>query len=109
MIAMFRIFCSAMGLYITVSGAKKQLAPSLPYDYTHIYMALPIWSLLPFAGVVLCVGIFPNLAPSFWKKYRLLLLATLAMPILSMSLALNYHWVIDSFVDYVSFICLLGA
>ena len=31
------------------------------------------------------------------------------MPILSMSLALNYHWVLSSFVDYVSFICLLGA
>ena len=95
--------------YITAfSGVKKQLAPGMLTHY-NFAMSPPLWSLLPFAGVVLCVGVLPSLAPTFWKKYQLLLLSALSMPILSMSAALNYHWVVTAFVDYVSFVCLLGA
>jgi len=72
-------------------------------------MRLPLWSVLPFVGVVLCVAILPGLTPRFWKKYKELLLATLGMPILSLSAAINYHWVVTAFTDYVTFICLLGA
>src|SRR4051812_16779874 len=72
-------------------------------------MKLPLWSIAPFVLVVLCVAILPPLFPRFWRRYRMLLLATLSMPILSLSAAFNPQWVIHGFVDYVSFISLLGA
>src|SRR5690348_14822678 len=71
--------------------------------------SLPLWSLLPFAGVLLCIAVLPGIAPQFWKKYRALLLSVFGMPILAMSAALNHQWVVTAFTDYVSFICLLGA
>jgi Na+/H+ antiporter NhaD/arsenite permease-like protein len=70
---------------------------------------IPAWSLIPFALVILSVAILPNLAPRFWKKFHFLWLATLAMPIVAMSAALDYSLVIESFVDYVSFISLLAT
>jgi Na+/H+ antiporter NhaD/arsenite permease-like protein len=70
---------------------------------------LPLWSLLPFAGVLLSVALLPTVTPRFWRKYHILVLCIFAMPILSMSAALNYHWLVEAFTDYVSFICLLGA
>src|SRR5580693_7830496 len=72
-------------------------------------MNLPLWTIAPFVLVILCVALVPSLAPWFWRRYRMLLLAALSMPILSLSFALNPQWVIQGFVDYVSFICLLGA
>jgi Na+/H+ antiporter NhaD/arsenite permease-like protein len=72
-------------------------------------MKLPLWSIVPFVLVVLSVALLPGLTPRFWKKYNWLLLATYALPILSLSAAININWVIGAFVDYVSFICLLGA
>jgi Na+/H+ antiporter NhaD/arsenite permease-like protein len=70
---------------------------------------IPVWSLAPFILVVLSVAILPALFPHFWKKYNLLWLAALALPILAMVSALSPLLVVDTFIDYVSFISLLGA
>ena len=72
-------------------------------------MNIPLWSIIPFILVVLSVAILPGFAPDVWKKHRVLLIATFAIPIISLTAAINTHWLVQSFVDYVSFICLLGA
>src|SRR5665213_1122058 len=72
-------------------------------------MLVPLWSLIPFFLVVLCVALLPAFAHSFWKRHGLLILAALSIPVLGMAAAFNYHWVVETFVDYVTFICLLGA
>lgn len=72
-------------------------------------MKLPLWSIAPFVLVVFSVGILPGLTPRFWKRYSWLLLATFSLPILSLCAAINMNLVVRGFIDYVSFICLLGA
>ncbi|MDZ4678439.1 MAG: sodium:proton antiporter [Oligoflexia bacterium] len=73
------------------------------------HLDLPIWSIAPFLAIVLSVAILPVLAPRFWHRYHHLLLAMFAIPVIALCAAVNYHWVVHSFVDYVIFICLLGA
>ncbi len=65
--------------------------------------------MVPFVIVVLSVAILPPLVPTFWKEKRGLLLGFLSVPVLALTAAVDYHWIARGFVDYVSFICLLGA
>jgi Na+/H+ antiporter NhaD/arsenite permease-like protein len=70
---------------------------------------LPLWSVAPFIAVVLSVAILPVFVPRFWRKYHHMWLSVFAMPIIALCAAVNFDWVVHAFVDYVIFICLLGA
>ncbi len=59
--------------------------------------------------ILMGVGIIPSLAPRFWRKYHTLFLSVLSIPVLALTLAINVDWLLRTFTDYVSFICLLGA
>jgi len=70
---------------------------------------IPLWSAIPFLGVVLSVAVFPTFFPGFWRRYNILILATFAIPVLFLSAAIDPTWVTRAFTDYVSFVCLMGA
>ena len=36
---------------------------------TDIGQKLPLWSVIPFAGILLSIAIFPLVAPHFWHKH----------------------------------------
>jgi Na+/H+ antiporter NhaD/arsenite permease-like protein len=72
-------------------------------------MKLPVWSLVPFVGVLLSVALLPGLTPRFWRKYRTLVLTIFGVPVIALCAAIDYNWLVLAFTDYVSFICLLGA
>ena len=75
---------------------------------------LPVWSALPFAGMLLSIALFPLLAAGFWHRHYAKVAAAWAVVVI-VPFVLAYggaavhelvHMVI---VDYVPFIILLGA
>ncbi len=75
---------------------------------------LPLWSTLPFAGILLSIALFPLLAPHFWHRHYPKISAAwavlLAVPFLiafrSEALQSLIH---IALIDYVPFIILLWA
>ena len=75
---------------------------------------LPVWSALPFAGILLSIALFPLLAPGFWHhhfpKVTAAWAAVLVVPfVLAYQGAALHQIVHTAVVDYVPFIILLAA
>ena len=75
---------------------------------------LPVWSALPFAGMLLSIALFPLLAPAFWHhNYPRVSAAWAAVVIVPFVLAYGapalHELAHVAIVDYVPFIILLGA
>src|SRR5262245_22380519 len=76
---------------------------------------LPIWTALPFAGLLLCIAILPLAIPEFWDRNRnkALIAFALALPVLAyLPLAFGARGVdrlLETGCEYTSFILLLGS
>ncbi len=81
----------------------------------HETLALPIWTVLPFAGLLLSIAILPLLTPHFWDDNRNkgLVATFFALPVaLYLLLAhgeAGLHELLEKAKEYASFILLLGA
>jgi Na+/H+ antiporter NhaD/arsenite permease-like protein len=78
-------------------------------------LALPFWTLLPFAGLLLAIAILPLLTPHFWDSNRNkgLVAGLFALPVVLYLLlvhgAAGLHELLEKAREYTSFILLLGA
>jgi len=78
-------------------------------------LALPVWTVLPFVGLLLSIAILPLFAPHFWDSNRNkgIVAALFAAPIaLYLPFAhgeAGLHELIEKAKEYASFILLLGA
>ncbi|MEW6258933.1 MAG: sodium:proton antiporter [Thermodesulfobacteriota bacterium] len=75
---------------------------------------LPLWSCLPFAGMLLSIALFPLLAPSFWHHHFVKIsfgwAAVMAVPFtLSFGMTAVHEIVHILLADYVPFIILLWS
>ena len=75
---------------------------------------LPVWSALPFAGMLLSIALFPLLAPSFWHHHFPKVAAAwsvvLLVPLLARFGGAALHELLHTaIVDYVPFIILLAT
>jgi Na+/H+ antiporter NhaD/arsenite permease-like protein len=75
---------------------------------------LPVWTVLPFAGLLLAIAILPLAAPHFWESNRnkgsvALLLSLPVVVYLLASGAAGVHVLAEKAREYASFILLLGA
>jgi Na+/H+ antiporter NhaD/arsenite permease-like protein len=76
---------------------------------------LPVWTLLPFAGLLLAIALLPLVVPHFWESHRNkgLVAALFSLPILLfLPLAAGeqgVHLLLEKGAEYVSFLCLLGS
>ncbi|HHO53417.1 MAG TPA: sodium:proton antiporter [Deltaproteobacteria bacterium] len=99
----------------SAQGAETHHGPSLGE-------VLPIWSVAPFAGLLLSIAILPMVAEHWWHHNRNQLLVALgwASPVfayLSYTALTDHgtlghdaaHGLHHAIVEYVSFICLLGS
>src|SRR5262249_32315875 len=76
--------------------------------------ALPAWSALPFAGLLLSIALLPIAAPHFWTRHSpkvaLGWAALLAVPFVVYFRADALHRILETFVaEYIPFVVLLGA
>jgi Na+/H+ antiporter NhaD/arsenite permease-like protein len=75
---------------------------------------LPIWSALPFAGMLLSIALLPVLAPTFWRRHHGKIAcawaAVLVVPFVAVHGEDALHELAHvAVVDYVPFIVLLGT
>jgi Na+/H+ antiporter NhaD/arsenite permease-like protein len=75
---------------------------------------LPVWSALPFAGILLSIALFPLLAPRFWHhhypKISLLWGLLLTVPFLWAYRGAAVHEILHvALADYLPFLVLLGT
>jgi len=73
---------------------------------------LPLWSAIPFVGILLSIALFPLLAPSFWHhhfpKISALWAALFAIPFLIAYRGEAFHEILHIYLaDYIPFIILL--
>ena len=70
-----RVSSTAAGwiVVIVAFGLGAAMVPTpardLAVEAEHLGRALPLWSGLPFAGILLSIALFPLLAPRFWHRH----------------------------------------
>jgi len=73
---------------------------------------LPLWSVIPFAGILLSIALFPLIAPHFWHKHfpkiSLAWALIFAVPFIYVFHGLAIHDILHIYLlDYIPFIILL--
>ena len=76
---------------------------------------LPVWTILPFVGLLLSIALFPLFAGHFWERNgnKALVAAALSLPVV-LELGLGFgqegvHELIEKAREYVAFMLLLGS
>jgi Na+/H+ antiporter NhaD/arsenite permease-like protein len=78
-------------------------------------LALPVWTVLPFAGLLLSIAVLPLAFPHFWEsnRNRALVAALFAVPVALYLVAVHgaagVHELIEKGKEYASFIVLLAS
>src|SRR5262245_10115432 len=76
---------------------------------------LPLWTLLPFAGMLLAIALLPLATPHFWEhdRNRALVAAAFALPVLVYLPAVfgaeGTHVLLEKAAEYISFVALLTS
>ncbi len=89
------------------------LSPAVPA--ADLGASMPLWSIAPFAVLLLCIAVLPLVTPHWWEhnKNRALVAAVLSLPFAGWLLmeygAVGWAALEHSLLDYVSFIALLAA
>ena len=74
-------------------------------------LVFPLWGIAPFILMLLSIAVVPLAFPSWWERNANKLLVSMAMslPVLTLVIPDGSHLLVESLVDYFSFIVLLGA
>ena len=96
------------------SGAHTAVEADHGHGHANLGEVLPLWSCIPFAGMLLSIALFPLLAPEFWHhhfgKVSAFWAATLAVPFLAVFKGLALYEILHIILaDYVPFIILLWS
>ncbi len=83
-------------------------------EETPLGSMLPLWSVIPFAGILLSIALFPLLAPDFWHhnfgKVSAVWALLFALPFLMSFHGEAFHEILHIYLkDYIPFIILLWA
>ena len=103
-----RVLAAAVGLGLPVAALPQEAGPV----HAAIGELLPLWSVLPFAGILLSIALFPLMAPRFWHrnypKVSLFWALVFGVPFLLVYRTSAWHEVLHIYlVDYIPFIILL--
>ncbi len=96
------------------SGSHAEAAADQGHGHADLGAVLPLWSCIPFAGMLLSIALFPLLAPDFWHhhfgKVSAFWAATLGIPFLLAFRGLALYEILHIILaDYVPFIILLWS
>ena len=84
------------------------------HEAFHLGEKLPLWSSIPFAGILLSIAIFPLVAPEFWHhhypKVSAFWALIVAVPLLYAFKGVAVHEILHIYIaDYIPFIILLWS
>jgi Na+/H+ antiporter NhaD/arsenite permease-like protein len=79
------------------------------HDPIALGQSLPLWSVLPFLGILLSIALFPVFAPRFWLRHYGKVSLAFGLPVAAYFLVRAPGELLHLAHEYVSFIVLLGA
>src|SRR3990170_1917992 len=85
------------------------MGPSSSVDPHALGGALPLWSVLPFAGFLLCIALFPLVASRFWARHYGKVSLAFGLPVAAWFLFAAPATLWHTALEYLSFIVLLGS
>jgi Na+/H+ antiporter NhaD/arsenite permease-like protein len=80
-----------------------------PHDPLAFGLFLPLWTVLPFAGLLLCIALCPVAVPFFWARHFGKVCLGFGLPVAGYFLVRAPREILHAVVEYVSFIVLLGS
>lgn len=110
----FAVAAAAPQAGYEASSSHDAAAADQGHGHANLGEVLPLWSCIPFAGMLLSIAFFPLLAPNFWHhhfgKVSAFWAATLAVPFLAAFKGLALYEILHIILaDYVPFIILLWS
>ena len=97
---------------LPVAGVDSIVLASEEGSPLHLGSELPLWSVIPFVGILLSIAIFPLVAPHFWHHHFPKISAAwaliFALPFLWVYKGLAFYEILHIYLlDYIPFIILL--
>jgi Na+/H+ antiporter NhaD/arsenite permease-like protein len=80
-----------------------------PHDAIPLGLSLPLWSALPFAGLLLAIALLPIFASRFWMHHYGKVFLAFGLPVAGYLLVHAPRELLHAGLEYVSFIVLLAS
>ena len=79
------------------------------HDTVALGLSLPLWSVVPFAGLLLSIALFPLFAASLWARHYAKVCLAFGLPVACYFLLRAPRELLHLVLEYASFILLLGS
>jgi Na+/H+ antiporter NhaD/arsenite permease-like protein len=80
-----------------------------PHDPIALGLSLPLWSVVPFAGLLLSIALFPLFAPALWARHYAKVCLAFGVPVASFFLLHAPRELLHTVLEFASFIILLAS
>ena len=80
-----------------------------PHDPVALGASLPLWSVVPFAGLLLSIALFPLFAPSLWARHYAKVCLAFGVPVAAFFLLRAPRELVHTMLEYASFLILLAS
>ena len=80
-----------------------------PHDPIALGLSLPLWSVVPFAGLLLSIALLPLFAPALWARHYAKVCLAFGVPVAGFFLLRAPSELLHTVLEYVSFLVLLGS
>ncbi len=81
----------------------------LPHDPVSLGLSLPLWSVVPFAGLLLSIALLPLFAPSLWVRHYAKVCLAFGVPVAAFFLLRAPRELLHAVLEYASFLILLAS
>ncbi len=111
----FLLAAGLTGLFLTLTASLAWAGPvNEAQEIERLGHLLPVWSVIPFAGILLSIALFPLFAPHFWHhhypKVALFWALVFAVPFLLVFKGEALYEILHIYIsDYIPFIILLWS
>ena len=79
------------------------------HDPVALGLSLPLWSVVPFAGLLLAIALLPLFAPSLWVRHYAKVCLAFGVPVAGFFLLRAPRELLHTVLEYASFIILLAS
>jgi Na+/H+ antiporter NhaD/arsenite permease-like protein len=80
-----------------------------PHDPVALGLSLPLWSVVPFAGLLLSIALLPLLAPALWARHYAKVCLAFGVPVAAFFLLRAPRELLHTVLEYASFLILLAS
>jgi len=80
-----------------------------PHDLIALGRSLPLWSVVPFAGLLLSIALFPLFAPALWARHYAKVCLAFGVPVAFFFLLRAPRELLHAVLEYASFLLLLAS